>query len=294
MNDIITKENSELNIDRLAAQRHLYSQAKNYSNVIFVLCVAVPILLSFAKVIASSWVCLAQIAIIYSFFATFVKYALSGFKNGKRNLAARIQQLFDCELFNLDWSEALCGAKPIPEQIYKAQKGVDRTTLANWYEPVISNLSHEHAVIVCQRTNVVYDQNIRSYYSTLINVVFIVSVAIVFVTGLLLKKGIWEWFLNGIIPVMPIVSWYLDLHKQNESNLNALNKLQSLIDSALTEAEAGNPLNKEKLQRIQDFMYMHRNTSYTIPDLVYKLKRNNSEAATYYSAEQLCNRLLHR
>lgn len=294
MNDIITNENKALNIDRLAAQRKLYSKAKNYSNAILWLCVIVPIAFSFAKVVAKSIPEVAQAAIIYSFFATFLKYLLSGYQSENRNLASRIQQLFDCELFHLEWNEALCGAKPIPEEVYNAQKGASRNKLENWYEPIIATLSHDYAVLVCQRTNVVYDHGIRKSFGCIVNIVFAFSIIIIFTSGLLLKTNMWNWFLNTVIPMMPIIAWYLDLHKQNKSNLSALNKLQTLIDGSLIKAEAGEAIETTSLQNIQNFMYMHRNTSYTIPDWVYKMKRDSSEAATYYSAEQLCNRLNHQ
>ena len=100
----------------------------------------------------------------------------------------------------------------------------------------------------------------------------------------------WTWFLYAIVPLMPIVSWYLDVRKQNEDNLNALNKLQSLIEKCLSGLDSNTPIRKEDLMTIQNFMYLHRKSSYTIPDFIYKIKRDKSEQAAYYTANQLCAR----
>ena len=95
MNDIITKENLPENIDKLAAQRHLYSQAKVYSIIILIICVLVPVLMSFAKLLFPTLAIISQIAIVYSVFAVFVKIGLADCQNACRTMAAGIQQLFD-------------------------------------------------------------------------------------------------------------------------------------------------------------------------------------------------------
>lgn len=290
MNDIITKENLPENIDKLAAQRHLYSQAKVYSIIILIICVLVPVLMSFAKLLFPALTIISQIAIVYSVFAVFVKIGLADCQNSCRIMAAGIQQLFDCGLFNLEWNEALCGNKPQPEDIFRAQRGVDRSKLSNWYEEVVSSLEHNVAVLICQRTNVTYDQGIRRYFKTCVNIMFFVALAIVFLIGLSSGKDVWTWFLYAIVPLMPIVSWYLDVRKQNEDNLTALNKLQSLIEKCLSGLDSNTPVRKEDLMTIQNFMYLHRKSSYTIPDFIYKIKRSKSEQAAYYTANQLCAR----
>lgn len=49
MNNIVKRENQSVNIDRLDAQRHLYSKAKTYTYLVVILCVLNPVLLAIAK-----------------------------------------------------------------------------------------------------------------------------------------------------------------------------------------------------------------------------------------------------
>ena len=107
MNDIIARENLQSNIDRLDAQRHLYIIAKRYTIASLFLCVIAPVLTSFAKVIFPGVEPIIKGAIVYSFATLFVKQFLSSRASSLRNLAARIQQLFDCELLDLSWKEPL-------------------------------------------------------------------------------------------------------------------------------------------------------------------------------------------
>lgn len=292
MNDICRKQNLPENIDKLAAQRHLYTLAKRVSLLIFVACIILPIVLAVFKLLFPNVEWYAKVVVLVSFLATIAKIVLSDLKKYRQNLAARIQQQLDCELFNLPWNDALCGNQPLPEEIFNYKEGVPRDKLLSWYGSEIESLSHEYAVLVCMRTNVVYDQGIRRYYQRLCTGMAVVAAIIVFSSGLIADVTLWNLFLYGIIPLMPVVSWYVDLKNQYRKNMAALDKLQSLINAGLEKAYAKAEVSMQFLITIQNFMFIHRNTSYVIPDVIYNKKRDESEMATAYSVHQICERLL--
>ena len=292
MNDIIVKENLQFNIDRLDAQRHLYVIVKRYTFASLFLCVIVPILTSFAKVIFPGVEPIIKGAIVYSFATLFVKQFLSSRASSLRNLAARIQQLFDCELFDLSWNEPLCGKKPQPEEIHDAKTGKNLTKLNNWYEPVIGQLPQKYGVIVCMRTNVTYDQKLRRTFSWIVEALIVGALIFVFSIGFKQNDNMWDWFLNALVPLSPIISWFIDIWKQNNNNIEALNKLQSLIDKSLNMAISHQEIPVSDLDRIQNFMFVHRNTSYTIPERIYNMLRKKTEDAAKYSAQQICEQMM--
>lgn len=291
MNEIIKKQDQSENIDRLAAQRHLYTQAKYYSMSIFVLCVIVPVLLSFFKILFPSVNWIAKLIVVISFLLTFAKLILGGIKADCQNLAARIQQQFDCDLFSLSWNEALCGSEPLPEEVFKYKKGVDTSKLFGWYEKEIETLSPENGALVCMRTNVVYDQGIRQYYLKVCTVIAVIASLIVLIIGLLSDSTFWALFIYAIVPLMPIVVWYIDTREQHIKNMKALNRLQTLITNCIDKAENKIAVTKAELMTIQNFMFIHRSTSYTIPDIVYAWKREEAEKAASYSVHQICEKL---
>lgn len=138
------------------------------------------------------------------------------------------------------------------------------------------------------RTNVTYDQLLRKKYSILCGILTFVAVAIVLSLGLLHNTGMWDAFLYGIVPLMPLITWWIDLCKQHRANLKALNNIETLIETSLNQAKKGIQPNQQTLDEIQNFIFLHRKTSYLIPDMFYKIARKNNEAAASYGANQIC------
>lgn len=287
-NNIATKQNEQTFIDRLAAQRHLYSKAKRLSNIVFVVCVLLPVLLAIAKVLYPECDRLPKIIVVYSVIATLLRIWLKDLSTSLKITAARIQQLFDCELFSLEWNKPLCGATPKPEDVLKATKGASYKKLNNWYETIVSQLPPSVGVLVCMRTNVVYDQSLRKAYSILCYVLTFIAIISVAVLGMWKNAGVWDAFLYGIVPLMPLVTWVIDLHKQHSANYKALCNIEPLLEAGFVQAKEQHCVNQNILQEIQNFIFLHRKTSYLVPDLFYKLNRKKNEAAAYYGAEKVC------
>lgn len=287
-NDIATKQNEQTFIDRLAAQRHLYSKSKELSSLLFIVCVALPVALAIAKVLYSNCFYLPKVVVVYSFVATLLRFWLKDLAVKRKNLAARIQQLFDCELFGLKWNKPLCGLKPKPEEVYNAAKDANYKNLNDWYEPIVSELPLSVGSLVCMRTNVVYDQSLRKSYSTLCNILTALAIITVVVFGMWNNTGLWDCFLYGIVPLMPLVSWGIDLYKQHNANFSALNNIESLINDGLIEAKTNQSVSTNSLDDIQNFMFLHRQSSYLIPDLFYKMNRKKNEKTAFYGANEIC------
>lgn len=287
-NNIVAKENEQTFKDRLAAQRHLYSKAKRLSNLIFVLCVLLPVLLATAKVLYPTNVILPKVIVVYSFVASMSRMWLKDLFTNNKISAARIQQLFDCELFGLEWNKALCGQKPKPEEILEATRGANYKKLSDWYDPIVSKLPLTVGALVCMRTNVVYDQSLRKAYSTVCYVLTFIAIIVVAVLGMWNNTGMWDAFLYGIVPLMPLITWGVDLHKQHSANYKALCNIEPLIEAGFIQVKEKQNVSSSSLQEIQNFIYLHRKSSYLVPDLFYKMKRKKNEAAAYYGAKMVC------
>ena len=288
MNDIVAKENRPTFIDRLLAQRNLYSKAKMLSGALFVLCILVPVGLSFAKYCFPCISIIAKIVVVYGVVATILRLILKDATDCYQGFAARVQQLFDTELFDIPWNAPLCGPKPLPEEIHKHSRKGDRSSLSNWYDKIVATVPKSIGSLVCMRTNVVYDKGLRKKYFAGCVVVFIGATAAVIVFGLANNTGLWDAFLYGLVPLMPIVTWFVDVWKQHSKSMKVLDNLYSLIISALEGAKGGVDVPKDTLTEIQNFMFLHRKSSYFIPDCVYKRFRSKSESEAYYGAQKVC------
>ena len=288
MNDIVTKENQPTFIDRLLAQRNLYSKAKLLSGALFVLCILVPVGLSFAKYFFPCVAIIAKIVVVYGFAATILRLVLKDATESYQGLAARIQQIFDTELFDIPWNTPLCGSKPLYEEIYRHSRKGDRSSLSNWYDEIVATLPKSVGSLVCMRTNVIYDKRLRKNYFVGCVFVLILAAFAIIVLGFTNNTRLWDAFLYGLVPLMPIVTWFIDVCKQHQKSMKVLDSLYSLIISALERARGGVEVDYDTLTEIQNFMFLHRKSSYLIPDFVYKLLRSKSEAEAYYGAKKVC------
>lgn len=293
MNNIVKRENLSVNIDRLDAQRHLYSKAKTYTYLIVILCVLIPVLLAIAKVVFPKMDVLVKVTVVYSFVIVFFKPLLNNYISKLQALAARIQQLFDCEVFELAWNEPLCGTKPAPEEVFKAKTNQGIKGFLNWYEIAVEKLDRLPGILVCQRTNVFYDKKLRNIYEIAVNVMFCGAFLLVFVIGFLQNLYLWDFFLKVIVPLSPIVSWMIDFKKQNRLSLSALGRLDSLVSKALDKLYHGEQIDEQAVAQIQNYIFLHRKSSYPVPDFIYAIRRKSSEAATHYSVNEIVDKLTH-
>lgn len=288
MNDIVTKENLPNFIDRLLAQRNLYSKAKLLSGALFVLCILVPVGLSFAKYLFPCIAIIAKIVVVYGFTATFLRLVLKDAAESCQGLAARIQQIFDTELFDIPWNSHLCGSKPLNEEIYRYSRKGDRSSLSNWYDEIVATLPKSVGTLVCMRTNVIYDKGLRKKCFVGCVSIFILAALAIIVLGFTNNTRLWDAFLYGLIPLMPIVTWFIDLCKQHKKSMKVLDNLYSLVISALERAKGGVEVDCNTLMEIQNFMFLHRKSSYLIPDFLYNQFRSKSESEASYGAQKVC------
>ncbi len=87
---------------------------------------------------------------------------------------------------------------------------------------------------------------------------------------------------------MPLITWRIDSRKQHSANLSALNNIENLIETGLNQAQSDNNVNKETLVEILNFIFIHRKSSYLIPDGIYNTFRKKNEKATQYGVKQIC------
>ena len=101
------------------------------------------------------------------------------------------------------------------------------------------------------------------------------------------------FFLKVIVPLSPIVSWMIDFKKQNKLSLSALKRLDSLVNKALDKLYHGEQIDEQVVAQIQNYIFLHRKSSYPVPDFIYAIRRKSSEAATHYSVDEIVNKLIH-
>ena len=152
-NGINKRQNEEISIQKLAAQKQLYKEAKREQTLSAVFCVAVPFLLSVAEVITGKNLFLKAILALFSVLAMCISYITDKYISAKKRRAADIQQSFDVYVYQMPWSRGLFGNKRNCDRDVVQKSGIlmkneaKRDKLPNWYELEYSKLSRERGIL---------------------------------------------------------------------------------------------------------------------------------------------------
>lgn len=279
-NNIVELQNRPENIKMLKAMRHLYSKVGNLTMSYFIFCVLVPIVISFAKPFISSddYQVLFHSMIAYNLLSLIVGLWLECKIKKERVLAAKIQQQFDCNVFELQWNKYTFGAQPSLEDIHSNIKSSNDEDFINWYDREVDTVDRMLAVIICQRINLTYDVALRkkflSYITFICSIIFIAIMVVAFCKN----EGLRTTIVFVVVPLIPIIRWFFSTRKANSDNMEKCERIKKIIDDYLEEyRNNGIVFNDIDLCEIQNCIYEHRKTAFKIPDFIYNKMRSKQE-----------------
>jgi len=131
------------NIQLLAAQRNLYSRAKNIIGLQMVL--SGPIALGAAVVTISHPELKGYVALWGILIVVFDLFVFTPWVKKLRDSAARVQELFDTKVLGIDWNNIAVGKRPDPELVHEESNrhGLDekkQMPFRKWYPVVIDTV----------------------------------------------------------------------------------------------------------------------------------------------------------
>lgn len=293
MNSIALKQNEQIQLERLAAQREIYSFAKRLHSGQIVLTVLLPITLF---IVSSIW---WQAFIAYSALFGIIAFVVDSvfitptIKRQKIK-AAKIQELFDCEVLELEKSPLKVATDVSVEEIllsYRAHKKIvtNIEKIRDWYPTNIGDLPISVARIICQRANCWWDSKLRIRYSNFLKYFAIVVILTIFVFAYLSKAEVTQLtlFLSGLIPFFQFCNKEFSEHHDAAKRLDELVKYsENIWQEAINNPEDyhRNTLNS---RRLQDEIFEHRSKSPLILDKFYNLFRDQNETLMNRTSEVL-------
>ncbi len=288
--EIVQKQNTDNMLRCLAAQRFLYSSAKTLFFGQLIFSTIVVIILSVINLYKDiSWIIAAYGSIIAIIDVAF----LSSLIKRRKERAAKIQELFDTFVLNIEWNDILVGDKPTNEEIHRysekyKEKHVDFNDLKNWYSPKISDIESSAAKIICQRSNCTYDYAIRDSFSNAILLILVITSLIIISIGLIKGFTLQNFFLLFVFPLLPAILLFFKTVSENGVSKDSLDELRSEIESIWNKLLSDSRIDIEyKARAIQDKIFLNRKNSPLIFDWFYNKKRNQLEREMYFSVEKL-------
>lgn len=289
---ISEKQNEQRQIERLSAQRQLYATAKNIFAAQLVLSGPIAVATSLLAIIAPK----TQSSV--AFWGVLVGFAdlvfFSPWQSAIREKAAKVQEVFDCEVLSLPWNSIKAGTEPdselICEQAKKYQTWAHKMpTVKNWYSTTADQLPPHIARIACQRTNCWWDAEQRRKYARWIIIgaalLFVILFAISFFSGLTIAK----FMMNVMAPFLPALILAIQQYKGHVATANRLDDLKEHNEMIWKSAISGeSPDNLRIKSRIlQDEIFENRKNTPFVFDFIYKRIQPDFENQMNYGMEEL-------
>jgi len=265
MNEIWSKQNLPENIDLLKAQAAVYKESEKLSDIDFFLSVGATALLIVLRIVFSQLEIWGMITAIVAAIVTVSSLIFSLVISNKKDLAARMQMLFDCNVLDINWNDAVLGHKPRQEEInrYKVIKTrKDESTFCGWYNERVKGKPIDVARILAYQENISYDVNLRKVFIAIISILcfILLGIAIYLIVN---RNSFW-------LPLIPLFAY---LVKTSIANVWSLLKYRAVIDDFNLILDL---LVKHKYVGVKRFnslfhsMYEHRRKAYKIPDMVFQ------------------------
>lgn len=296
MNSIAIKQNELKQLERLSAQRELYSSAKKYHGFQISFVVFLPIILSFVTIQYSN---LVQFAAAYGVIIALVDLLFFDEKiKSKKGKAAKIQELFDCDVLQIEVSPLKTIDEITIEEIlihYDAHKKIATNVekIRNWYPQSVSDVPISMARVICQRANCTWDTKLRESYIEILRAFSILILAGVIIYSLFKDLKFIDFVLLGST-LLPFFQFCI---KQNLEQKDAIKRLTELFKYsndlwvAIINKSKSNEQLTEASRRLQDEIFEHRSKTPLILDFFYNRVRTKDEGVLIRTTDSLINEL---
>ncbi|WP_329541946.1 S-4TM family putative pore-forming effector [Streptomyces sp. NBC_01358] len=288
MNEINVRQNTEKSISLIKASSAAYAHIKRYEAARY----AGSFLLSTASVYMAATGQTSPILVAVGVaWALTSSILLSQLAKRWATEGALIQEQFDTHLYGMKWKP---GRKKVePERIHtlSLRYGGSEDGLRDWY-PDVSSLADPFAILICQRSNVAWDIQLRRRWKTAVEVFLATwscgGVAVGIVQNLTVLELILRWYAPsaGLL----LLAW--ETIRTQQSIIADRTELCSRISTELewvspniSKVVAGRL--QLKCREIQDGIYLTRAQTAAVPQFFYKHFRPNDQSAMQSAAADI-------
>ncbi|HEY0958263.1 MAG TPA: S-4TM family putative pore-forming effector [Novosphingobium sp.] len=277
MNTIPARQNMESALKQLHARQWTYVIANRLMVAQIVLTVLVPItgavLTLCFPAVRPHFAALALVVLVLDTVLLDRQYK-AVLKRG-----AKLGEKFDSLVLGLPWNAFIAGDESESEDVYAAasawRKRHTDEKLLDWYPIASGELPLALGRIVCQRTNLRYDSQLRRSYGTIILVtVGLVALSLI-VVGLVQDLNMTAWVLT-LAPATPLLSWAgREFYRQRDTaeQLEDLTKKARGFWKRALEGACDEDRCLKESRELQDAIYLRRSTSPLIIPFLYRIKR---------------------
>jgi len=290
MQTICTEQNSDLQLDRLAAQRALYAVSKSvFGWHAFLSTVAAGMISGLALFVPQ----IRPYAALWGGLLPVLDLLwLTPWQKRLRDTAARVQESFDCHVLGLRLQPIKTGKAVEHETITEyanRYRLVEPTfaSLRNWYPAEVCSMPLFLARVVCQRINPWWEAKQRRLYAFVLIAAVVTLLLMLTLAGVARSTPLPDLLLT-MAPLMSAIVFALRQHKENSEAADRLEKLKEHADALWIRALAG--ATEDELmadcRALQDELFDHRKRTVPVFDRLYGRLRPAQEFQMHENAAQ--------
>jgi hypothetical protein len=289
MNEIANRQNSDEFLWLMRARSQIYREAGRFQKAQLILTVLVPLVTGLVGVFVPDFRPYAgALAVIITILDASW---LDRQQRKKLKTAAKIAEKFDTGVLELPWN-SFVGPPIEPEMIERASrawpKGVEK--LRNWYAPQASKAPIVLGRILCQRSNLRYDCELRKRYGNILLIIAIAIALMLIGIGFVNHLTLVDLVLTTLAPACPILVWAIrERFRQIDTGL-ADDAMRVGVEKLWEQTSKGQIDELESTTRsrtLQDTIFAHRSSSPLIFPFIYDRMRPKLEVEMHVGVDQL-------
>ncbi|MFZ4215704.1 S-4TM family putative pore-forming effector, partial [Pantoea endophytica] len=221
----------------------------------------------------------------YGIIVLLITIVFSTVISSMKKCAATIQEMFDCDVLHIPWSELKVGKPVGREDIFKSsmyyRKRNKKDELLKWYLNKDYEANENVMALLCHAKNFGWDKSQRDVMSKIYFITMLVSFLILLAYGLWSKSSL-EDFLFYIVFTLPFFRHVIMLYVENKKSISRIIRVKDFIEKKIQSIKISGMINNDilshELRAIQDEVYAHRSTSNPVPNCLHRFMRKNNEA----------------
>lgn len=281
MNNFNDKQNTPELLSLLKLQRHKYNIVSYVSTLNFSLSVVLPIILSIIGLFKIPDNCISYINYIGAVCTIICLWLSSTLKTMKEN-AAKVQYVFDVQLFGFKQNEFICNSTMNDLLTLSNKEKIQKLKgLENWYS-IKNNLKTNDAIFSCQQQNIRWDKKLRRIF--LYFVLSISFVSLFVITSIAILKNLeFNILWSYIFLLMPIIAYSISFIFSSIDNIKNQNELVGIFNSYKNKKN----LSIKELSSLEEKIFHYRKGLVKIPNWFFCIFRKSmqKEADDYSEIE---------
>ncbi len=271
------EQNNSDNIKLLKAMRYYYSKAKNIKIFVLAVSIIIPVLFMtyrYLKNIEQIKFEISMILISTGLVWIIISYFFDRWANKLIMNGSKIQEKFDVKVFKLNKNDVLVIDDINEETIHDGEKNYigEESILRDWYGDNYQNAPHFLKVLIAQRMNIMWGNELKQKFKYFIYTLFSLSIIIPILIASTKELSINDTILFLVFPMIPL---YFIALRSMLSIKKQINCNESINKKILKDCEDINEETINRCRQYQDYIFQeNRVNSVLIPDWFFNMVRD--------------------